>query len=283
MRLNGKMSKKQPALLLGFIIGGLIIFQNCSKVGVEDLSAVDQKVGAQGEFIPVDNGSPDPISTPAETDSSQGSGSASSDPTMSGSNPGSGSGSTSSDTSASVSNPGSGSGSAHDSDDDQEEVIKPVAKCEKVKSLGIQITNSEMISVKCLLNPDHKCVIVCHKQANKKARLKLVRTEKALKAHLAHGDKLGLCSNVNSSDEDACESEEVERKPKKYGRKHQGKHFDDKGKKCDRSDDHEHKDGPGEDRDEDDDHDEDHDHDHDHDDDHNDDHGNSRNHRSGRR
>lgn len=274
-RLNGRMKKGQPVLFLGVFFGVLIGFQNCSKVAVEDTSMASLAAGTAGENAGevVDSGDVSNIIDGSGTTVTTGNTGSQADGSTSDSSSTSTSGSSSSsshDSSSTTTSPGSGdnvgsstsstvSGStsssdsnsnSDDSDSDGSDVSVPV--CKQVRELGVDLKNNKMQSVKCLRNSHQSCVVICHRPARKDkvAISKLVRSEEAIKAHLAHGDTLGFCSK--DQDQPVCESSEIEKKPKKYHKEHKGRHYDDKGKSCGRSDDHEHKDRAGEDRDEDD-------------------------------
>jgi hypothetical protein len=282
MRLNGRMSKTQPSVILAMIIGGLIIFQNCSKVGVEDLS-VDATNKVSGMAVQDEPGSPTdiddrvPTSMPPTSNPDNGAGDYA-DPTMDPikvpppmpmiPNPGDGD----DDSMPIVVVPptqGTPDGDQNpislppvDLPSDNEDAEEP-KKCVKLSELGLSVRDPKMQTVKCLLNPKHQCVVICHQPGNKKKapRTKIVRSERALKAHLSHGDTLGFCRLQQSQDQEVCETREDKIKSKKrYGKKHKDNHYDDRGKSCGKSEDHEHDNNPGDERDEDD-----HDHDHDHD------------------
>lgn len=269
MRLNGKMSKKQPLIIALLAFAGVMSFQNCSKVGVQDISSQSEKiVGNTSDEQVVDNGANDPVTPNASTPNGTSTGSTNQDqpdtsgtaplppPSVVGANPPS---DPQGDQPPVVSNPPGNPGMPEVGGP----IEPPVKVCRKMHELGIVRLDHEMHVVKCLRDSSQKCVVICHKPArsDRHSIVKLVRTEAALKAHLAHGDSLGACKAV-SQDDDACESDEVSRPHKKhYGHKDRGHHYDDQGHVCNRRDDHDHMNGAGDDRDDDDDNDA-HDQDH---------------------
>jgi hypothetical protein len=248
------MSKKQPIIIFSFLTITMVGFQNCAKVGVADLAASsNQKIA--GDLV-----NEDPI---VETQDPGDGGPIVDEPgspNMPPSNP------PIVTAPPDVTNPPSdqpptlppvvsvppkqnppkdgGGCDGHDGDKKPPIVKNPMPapidpisddkSCRPLNQIGLALSSKEMQSVKCLRNPNENCLIICHRPPGNpsNARNKIVGSEQAVKAHLAHGDTLGVCSpDENPNDVQVCEDDEE---------RHYDNHEDRKHGRNDRDQEHDH-------------------------------------------
>ncbi len=163
------MIRKQQMIAIALMTVTFMGFQNCSKVGVNDLASSNEKVS-------------DPIVSTAEDDGGNASLPVDED-----------------DGETAVTPPKEDHGGCdqHGDDDDGGMHAMPNQNCRSLSQIRIkQDDPSEMQTVACLDNPNKSCAVICHRPPGnrKNAHTLVVGSDSAVRAHLAHGDSLGVCA-----------------------------------------------------------------------------------------
>lgn len=227
------MSKKQPLIIFSILTITMLGFQNCAKVGVQDLNAVpnakisgdiaqDPTVETQIEQPTNNNNTVDMNDDDMNHDDMD---APNSPPDVK---------------PPVVSNPPPKSDDSNMSDDDTKPPVvnnppsnpstpvvnnpptspeEPPKSCRSVRI--DQENHNDMQTVSCLNNPNEKCAVVCHRPHGNpgNAHNIAVGSSGAVAAHLRHGDTLGACgSSASSSQTQVCEDDEE-------------RHYDDNGNK----------------------------------------------------
>lgn len=171
------MSKTQPMLVGALLVTVLLGFQNCSKVGVEDLSSSSDPGVVDVLDVPNGDGAGD--IPDAQDPSSQ--------PPI-----------------------------VKDPPTQHPPVDEPTCVPMSDVRIKQSEDKDAMKTVACLSDQGESCVLVCHRPPGNpsNAKQKMFKSAQAVQAHLAHGDSLGECDELKDdkpSDVEICEEDHVEK------------------------------------------------------------------------
>jgi len=230
---NMGMSLKQPLIFLALMTLTLAGFQNCAKVGVEDLGSSDPvAMGAALDLPPDEN---DAGNLPDSDDSGPGDVVTSNPPiippviTQNPPTP--------------PKTPGTGTPSPDKDCDDRDKPPVVKEECRPMNQVRIKDSKGssddskqkhkashkhEMQTVACLIDPGQSCVLICHRPPGNpsNSHTKLMKSSGSIQAHLAHGDTLGACAETpgaRPSDVIVCEEIDEDKHGHDYENPHDPK------------------------------------------------------------
>ncbi|MGZ5278875.1 MAG: hypothetical protein ACXWC9_02970 [Pseudobdellovibrionaceae bacterium] len=222
---NMGMSLKQPLILMALMALTLVGFQNCAKVGVDDLGSSDPVAMGNAINPPSDEGD---AGTLPDSDESEPDDIEKNPPKM--------------PPIADDQPPKKDC----DKDDDEDRKNPPVVKeaclpmnqvrikeskesCDKDGKPEQKVSQKqELQTVACLSNPGESCVLICHKPPGNPSNSHnlMMKSSGSVQAHLAHGDSLGACAETPGtlpSDVIVCEAKDEDHHGHDYENPHDPK------------------------------------------------------------